>query len=233
MSPKRPFLHPRYSIAVLCLLTILGTPARGQTLDPVENDSATRVEAPSPVFDNLSLGGHTMFANPRYVDSELSGNVRFRNLLDLGGFVGIVPHAFGHGGSHYGEVKGTLRLFTRGAFSVGPAFERVTTSNAADFTKFGMSGNALFGSVFLDWEVFPVTTRGSGGGGTWYTIPLPGPWKLDGFWNYEGQGTSVGKVNLHYQLLPRLDVMVEYFHNGFLKGAEQDRVGIGIGYKFK
>jgi hypothetical protein len=212
---------------------LLGSQAYGQTTDQVTNDNAVQVEDSSPVFGNLNFAGHTMFANPKYVDSEFNGNVRILNLVDLGGFVGVVPHTFGHGGSHYGELKGTLRLFTRGVFSIGPAFERVTTSNAIDFTKFGVSGNAMLGEAFFDWEVFPYTTRGSGGGGTWYSVPLPGPWKVDGFWNYEGKGTSVGKVNLHYQLLPKLDLMVEYFHNGFLKGADQDRVGIGIGYKIK
>ena len=186
-----------------------------------------------PVFDNIFFGGHTMLVNPRYVDSEVSGGIRIRNRVDLNGFFGVVPITFGHGGSHYGELKATLRFFQRGSISVGPATERVTTSNARDFTKFGVSGKAGVGGANFDWEIFPYSTRGSGNVGAWFSVPLFGPWKVDGFWDYIPGGTSVGKANLHYQLFRRLDLMAEYYHNGFLKDADQDRFGIGVAYRLR
>ena len=159
MPPRRPYFHRRYSIGALCLWMLLGSQAYGQTTHQVTSENAVQADDSSPVFGNLNFGGHTMFANPKYVDSELNGNVRILNLVDLGGFVGIVPHTFGHGGSHYGELKGTLRLFTRGVFSIGPAFERVTTSNAIDFTKFGR----LFNRVDLG-QLHKIRERDGGRG---------------------------------------------------------------------
>ena len=192
-----------------------------------------RVEVSSPVFQNIAFGGHTLPANPRYIDSEVNGGIRIFNRVDFNGFFGLVPTTFGHGGSHYGELKATLRLFRRASISVGPASERVTTSNARDRTKFGISGKVGVRGANFDWEIFPYSTRGPGNVGGWFAVPLFGPWKTDGFWDYMRSGTSVGKINLHYQLSPRLDLMAEYFHNGFLKGPDQDRIGVGIGYKLR
>ncbi len=184
-----------------------------------------------PVFDNITFGGHTMFANPRYVDSEINGGIRIRDRVDLNGFFSVVPTSYSHGGSHYGELKATLRLFRRGSVSVGPASERVTTSNARDFTKVGISGKAGVRGANFDWEIFPYSTRGPGNVGVFFLVPVFGPWSIDGFWDYQRSGTSVGKVRLHYHLLPRLELMTEYFHNGFVKGGDQDRFGVGIAYK--
>jgi len=186
-----------------------------------------------PVLNNLNFGMHTMFLNPRYMDAEMNGSLRFHDLIDLVGFVGIVPRTWGHGGSHYGEFKSALRLFAWGGFSIGPGLERVTASNTLDFTKYGLSGKVKLRDAIFDWELFPYSTRGPGGAGIWYSIPISGPWKMNGFGNYMSDGKLVAKLNLQYQILRKFDIMVEYFHNGFLKGADQDRVGVGIAYKVK
>ena len=185
------------------------------------------------MLDNIFFGSHSLLANPRYMDSEVNGGIRVRNRVDLNGFFGVVLATFGYGGSHYGELKGTLRLYRRGSIAVGPASERVSTSNARDFTKVGISGKVGVGSANFDWEIFPYSTDGPGNVGAWFTVPLFGPWKNDGFWDHMRNGTSVGKSNLHYQLFPRLDLMAKYFDNGFLKGIDQDRIGIDIGYKLR
>jgi CBS domain-containing protein len=214
------------AVVFVCLgfLTLGSHPGYGQS---------GRVEVSSPVFQNIAFGGHTLLVNPRYVDSEINGGIRIFNRVDFNGFFGVVPTTFGHGGSHYGELKATLRLFRWGAISVGPASERVTTSNARDRTKIGISGKVGVRRANFDWEIFPYSTRSPGNVGLWFSVPLFGPWKTDGFWDYMRSGTSVGKLNLHYQLSPRLDLMAEYFHNGFLKGVDQDRIGVGIGYKLR
>ena len=240
MQAGIPGARRNQAILTLCLWLVLGnhpalyaqTPGLGSTPERNAGVAQSAEERP-PILSYVNFGVHTMFLNPLYMDSELNGSLRFHDLVDLVGFVGIVPKTWGHGGSHYGELKGALRLFARGGFSIGPGVERVTASNTLDFTKYGLSGKAKLGEAIFDWELFPYSTRGSGGGGTWYSIPLSGPWKIDGFWNYMTDGKSVGKVNLHYRLPHKFDIMVEYFHNGFVEGEDQDRVGVGIAYKIK
>ena len=205
-----------------------GSAQSGIQLDSTRDSS-------KPAFRVVNFGGHSMFGNPRYMDLEVSSSVAVGARIDINGFFAVVPTTFGYGGSHYGELKATLVLFRPASwFQLGPATERVALSDATDFSKFGIAGKAGIGNANFNWEIFPYAMHeNSGGVSTWYTIPLAGRWKVDGFWDLIRGGTTVGKVNLHYSLSPRLDLMTEYFHNGFLRGADQDRIGIGIGYKLR
>jgi hypothetical protein len=95
----------------------------------------------------------------------------------------------------------------------------------------GVSGRASLGPANFDWEAFPYARIGPGGVGTFYASPLWGGWRVDGFWNLYRGGASVGKVYLHRALSARVNLMLEYFHQGFIKGADQDRVSVGISYR--
>ena len=235
-----PRIRRLQSVMLLCLALVLdnSTSTLAQRNPPPSSPEKTEkvAKAPQserPILSNIHFGLHAMLLNPRFIDAEMNGNFRFAEFIDLGGFVGIIPKTWGHGGSHYGEFKAALRLFSNRNFSIGPGVKRITASNMLDFTKYGISGTAFVRGAFFDWEVFPYSTRGRGGASVWYSIPLGGPWSLDGFWNVLVDRTLVGKVNIKYPVSNKLQLMMEYFHNGFIPGADQDRIGVGLEYTLK
>ncbi len=192
-----------------------------------------------PVLTNMNLGVHSIMLNPKFVDLEANGSIRFWGRVDSGGFFSLVPRTFGVGGSHYGEFTTTFRLIEAGRFMIGPAHEHVAVSFYRDQEKLGIAGKLNVKSAFFNFEMFPYATRGNEGNvGVFYSIPLLEGWKAHGFVDYlafraKPPVNLVAKINLTRRLPAGFEFIIEYFHTDFAHGAERDRLGAGFAYKVK
>lgn len=201
------------------------------------DERITIAKSAPPALNNVHFSGHSMLLNPKFIDAEISGGIRFKNLLDSGGFLSYVPHSRGFGGTHYGEIRTAARLVKIRSFTFGPAHEHVTLTHVKDYEKLGIGGTFKIRKATFDYEAYAYSTNGKRNNlGMFYNIPLPYGWTFKGFTDYlvfAPKRPVVSKATLHRKLPAKFEFLIEYFHNDSARPAERNKLGAGVGYKLK
>lgn len=192
---------------------------------------------PGAIINNVHFAMHSIFVNPKFVDGEIGGSLRVKTLVEVGGFLSLVPHSHGFGGTHYGEIQTGLRVLRHGSFSIGPAHEHVGLSRLKDYEKLGIAGGFTVGRAFFSYEAYAYSSRPKANNlGMVYNIPLVSGWSASGFVDYlirSPRQPRIIKGTLRRRVRGRAEFLIEYFHNDLTRPEERNKISAGFGYKLK
>lgn len=187
------------------------------------------------LFNNVRAATHSVWMNPKFVDAEIDGGFRVRNLVDNYGFLSVVPRSRGLGGSHYGEFRSAIRLLKRGRLTVGPAYEHVALTWIRDYEKLGIAGSFGLHRATFTYEAYVWSSvRKRNNVGVSWNIPLPAKWRVTGFADhlvFMPSRPRVVKAALRRPLPLKFEFVIEYFHYDLARPAERNKISAGFGYK--